>query len=65
MDDKKNLIQALYQLIGNKVYLKNIEDLLETIELTPSEKQSFRYLAQDLRSIYHQENSNKRKFGLI
>jgi hypothetical protein len=62
----KNLMQALRQLVGDKVYLRGIEAKLESMELTPQEKMDFIYLVRDL----NQKNSdisnlkNKPRFGL-
>jgi hypothetical protein len=45
---KQMLMRALYTAIGNKLYMADIERLLDRIELTPNELQAIRYLASDI-----------------
>lgn len=58
--DVRNLMQALYQTIGNKRYLLDIEKLFEGVELTPEQQQALRYLAQDIRRL--EDSNQKRRF---
>ena len=48
---KRLLIQALAQSLGNKVYLRDIEKLLEKVDLLPQESQALKYLAQDIKRL--------------
>jgi hypothetical protein len=49
----KFLIQAFYQLLGNKRYIHDLEILLneKLTDLTPHEQQTLMYLFHDLKSI--------------
>ena len=52
----KDLIQAFYQIIGNKRYMREVEELLTRMEakagaLEPKDKQALRYLINDLRQL--------------
>lgn len=60
MDTVRNLMQALYQTIGNKRYMLDLEKLFEGIELTPEQQQALRYLAQDIRRL--EDSNQKRRF---
>jgi len=54
------LIRTLYRIVGNKVYLRDLEKLFQRLEdMTPQEKQSLRFLARDLEQT--QNNSNNKK----
>lgn len=55
-DDIRNLLQALYQAVGNKVYMRDIEALLRAsaASATPGQKDALRFLAADLRQLDHQ-----------
>lgn len=61
------VVLSLYQLLGNKPYLRDIEKLLEKLEgLSTNEIQSLAHLARDLkdsdREINLLKNKNKRGF---
>ena len=43
------LLLELKMLVGDKRYFSDIQAILERLELTPQEKSSLIYLAQDLR----------------
>lgn len=43
------LMRSLRHLIGNKIYLRDLENLLEKLgELTPEEDETLLFLARDL-----------------
>lgn len=60
----KNLIDALYQSVGNKRYMQSIETLLleKGKDLSPEQKQAIRYLASDLRQLRQNADNKSRKF---
>ena len=51
MQDIDNLIRALREVCGNKVYMRDVERTLRTLadKLEPADRQALRYLASDLR----------------
>lgn len=61
MSEKRQLIQTLHQVVGNKIYLRDLEKALEKLDLTPAEKQSLIYLSRDLQQLSNQASSNNRK----
>lgn len=47
-------VDALYQVVGNKVYMRDIEKLfksLNNVEVTPTQKDSMHYLIRGLRGL--------------
>lgn len=58
----RTLIQTLYQTLGNKRYLHDIEQMLSEIELTPEQQRAVLYLIQDLRHHEHQAVTRARRF---
>jgi len=47
----QDLIRALAQSVGNKVYLRDLEVLLDKIEMSRVEQEVLYYLIRDLRSL--------------
>ena len=58
----QSLMVALRQLVGDKVYMRGIEEKLKSLELTPTEKQDFIYLARDLNQKKNDFSNAKNKF---
>lgn len=58
----QSLMVALRQLVGDKVYMRGIEEKLKSLELTPTEKQDFIYLARDLNQKKNDLSNAKNKF---
>ena len=56
----KNLIQVLYQTVGIKRYMRDLEKLLDEklTDLTPMEKETIMMLSRDLNS-----NNNRSQNG--
>ena len=50
-DTIRYLMQALRQALGNKVYMREVEQALSRLELDANEQHSFRYLISDLKNI--------------
>jgi hypothetical protein len=50
MNEIQILIRSLYGLVGNKVYMRDLEKLLEEklVNLTPADRQTLLYLARNL-----------------
>ena len=66
----QNLIKSVYQAVGNKVYMRDVEKILqklEALELTAQEEQALEYLARDLVRVKSErnrlKNDNKRHWG--
>ena len=57
----QRLITALYQLVGNKGYMRAVEAKLRTIEFTPEEQQSFQHLIHDFRQVRVDSDNLKSK----
>lgn len=55
----QHLMQVIRRLVGNKVYLSDVEKILQASELSPQEKQSIRFLAQDLAHSEHKLSQKK------
>ena len=55
------LMRALYQLLGNKRYLNDLEKILERLELTPHERGTMQYLQNDLKQLENENSQLKRK----
>ena len=45
----EDLIRALAQTVGNKVYLRDLEVLLNKIEMNHAEQETIYYLVRDLK----------------
>ena len=59
----QNLIRALYETVGNKRYMHDIEELLKKLpELTPNEQAAIRFLASDLRQLKISADRKNRMF---
>ncbi len=55
-----NLIRSISQLVGNKVYLRDLEKLLSKVgELNPHERQTISFLSRDLDSKNTELNKKK------
>lgn len=63
--DITEFIRGLFQVVGNKRYMSDIEQLFKTklSEISPKDKQSLRYLIQDLKRL--QADANKPKFNFM
>lgn len=59
MNEVKALIQALAQTVGNKVYLRDLEKLFSSKDLSAQEKETLRYLSRDIREL---GNNSKNRF---
>lgn len=60
----RSLNSALIQLLGNKRYMSDIENMLNRLDdnaITPSEKQAIRYLIQDLRQAEVEKSRSSRR----
>jgi hypothetical protein len=53
------LIFELKRLVGDKRYFRDIQSLLERLELTPQEKLSLIYLANDLKPKVWEERGRR------
>ena len=63
----EDLIKTLYQVVGNKRYMHDIEKYLKRIEITPKEKHTLRYLIADLKELKQKAEHNpelKRYYGI-
>ena len=58
--DAKEFISALYQTIGPKRYLHDLESVFDRVEFTATEKQALRYLINDLRHLKSTSDQNHR-----
>lgn len=58
----QSLMMALRQLVGDKVYMRGIEEKLKTLELSPTEKMDFLYLVRDLTQKKNDLSNAKNKF---
>jgi hypothetical protein len=54
--------QTLYQILGNKRYLHDLEKMLSEVELTPEQKRAVLYLVQDLREHDLRATTRKNRF---
>jgi cell shape-determining protein MreC len=45
------LVNRLRHLVGDKRYMRNVEEKFKTMELTPEQTQAFNYLIQDLNAL--------------
>jgi len=63
-DQVENLIRALYQAVGNKVYMRDMERLLreKLKDADPNAKQAMRFLAADLNQLQIEISRAKRGF---
>lgn len=52
------LMRSLYQALGNKRYLHDVEIILERLELTAAEENTLQMLSRDIANL-HQEASRK------
>ena len=61
----RQYIRAIYQVVGNKRYMHDIEGLFrkieESIDITASERQALQLLARDLESVRNESDRNSRK----
>ena len=62
----RQYIRAIYQVVGNKRYMHDIEGLFRKIEesdieITASERQALQLLARDLESVRNESDRNSRK----
>jgi hypothetical protein len=48
---KTYLMQAFRRLLGDKGYMRDLDKIIERIELTPEEEATLRYLVVDLNSM--------------
>lgn len=61
MNETRHLLQALRQLVGNKIYLRDLEKTLEKLgDLSPQEKETLRFLARDLEDASRKVNQSNR-----
>ena len=61
-DEIGHTMKVLYSILGNKRYLKDLEDILSRVELRPEERQTFHLLARDLQSLENKKDESWRKF---
>ncbi len=61
MDEKIQLLLALTRLVGNKVYLRDLEKTLEKLSLEPQEKQTLRMLARDIEQASMEKDQSRRR----
>lgn len=61
MDEKRQLLLALTRLVGNKVYLRDLEKTLEKLSLDPQEKQTLRMLARDIEQASMEKDQSRRR----
>lgn len=47
----RDLVTTLYQLLGNKRYLHDLEVILGWLELNPHDSQTIMYLMRDLKDL--------------
>jgi cell shape-determining protein MreC len=45
------LVNRLRHLVGDKRYMRNVEEKFKTMELTPEQTQALNYLIQDLNAL--------------
>lgn len=57
---------ALYQSIGNKVYMRNTEEVFSKLDLKPEEREAFMHLARDIQELKHaKERAKRNNFGRV
>lgn len=61
MHCRRQLISVLAQLVGNRIYLDDLEKLFSRIDLTPQEVEALRYLARDLQLLSWDASRTKRE----
>lgn len=54
------LMRSLYQSIGNKRYLHDLEIFLSKLELSPEEAQTLCYLSRDIENLKSDRDRAKR-----
>jgi len=59
-DAVRALMSSLYQAVGNKRYLHDLEQFLNGLEITPEVKQTLMYLSHDLNDLKHTSDRNSR-----
>ena len=53
------LMQALFQTIGNKRYLYDLEKMIVNLELTPEQLQTVSYLIRDILDLEQHKRKGK------
>jgi len=59
----RRLMDSLYQALGNKRYLHDVEMILAKMELTADEERTLLLLANDIANLKNEASNNKNKFG--
>jgi len=57
----KELMRIFYQLLGNKRYLYDLENILDKLDLSPKERQTMNFLKNDLQSLQMDVNKLQTK----
>jgi len=60
-DSVRNFIRAVAQTVGNKRYLRDLEKLLERVDMEPDEARALDYLANDVRQLQTEYQRRKRE----
>lgn len=59
----RNLMTSLRQVVGNKVYMQDIDAILTNLELSNSQQaEALRYLARDLQELKFSLEREKKRF---